>query len=169
MLEPTDIHQETRGQDGGGFVKSVLTKVEMLGRLRAERIAEEALAAGVTEIETHAHGALVEQLCTVMLIESLQQFLHLLEMVGLVAAIAAATPLARLPLILNRRKNLDLDHMSHVRLRINRAFANVARVVKHHHLREPVAGGTAFNDFVGALEHARPTTLSLPASCGEGK
>jgi hypothetical protein len=141
----------------------------MLGCLRAERIAEEPLAAGVTEIETHAHGAFVEQLCTVMIIESLQQFLHLLEMVGLVAAIAAATRLARFPLILHRRENLDLNHMSHVRLRIDRAFANVARVVKHDHLREAVAGGAAFHRFVGALEHSRPTTLSLPASCGEGK
>jgi hypothetical protein len=149
--------------------KSVLTEVEMLGCLRAERIAKEPLATGITEIETHAHGAFVEQLCTVTIIESLQQFLHLLEMVGLVAAIAAATPLARFPLIFHRCENLDLNHMSHVRLRINRAFANVARVVKHYHLREAAGRGRGGSSFRSAFEHIRPTTLSLPASCGEGK
>ncbi len=150
-------------------MKLVLTEVEMLGGLRAERVAEEPLAAGVAEVESHAHGALVEQPVTIMFVEPFEQFLHLFEMVGFVTPIAAATSLAPFSPILNRRENLDLDHVSHVRLRVDWAFANVARIVKHRLLHEAVAEGRADEFSVSALEHPRPMTLSLPASCDKGK
>ena len=61
----------------------------MLGGLGAERVAKKPLAAGVAQIESHAHGALVEEPVAVVLVEPLEQVLHLLEMVGFVSAIAA--------------------------------------------------------------------------------
>jgi hypothetical protein len=147
----------------------VLTEVEMLGGLRAERIAEEPLSAGVAEVESHAHGAFVEQPVTIMLVEPFEQLLHLCEMVGFVTTIAVATSLAPFFPILNRRENLDLDHVSHVRLRVDRAFTNVARIVKHRLLHEAVAEGEANEFFMSALEHPCPMTLSVPASCDKGK
>jgi hypothetical protein len=131
-----------RAMNGRAGVKSVLTEVEMLGGLRAEGIAKEALAAGVAEIESHAHSAFVKQPRAVVVVESFEEFLHLLKMVGLIAAIAA-TRLTGFSFILNRRENLNLDHMSHVRLRVDWAFANVARVVTHHVLHEVRAEGVA--------------------------
>lgn len=154
------------GPTGG---KSVLTKVEMLRRLRAERIAKKSLTAGVTKVESHRHRALVEQTGAIVIVEPLEQLLHLLKMVGLVTTITATTPLARFPFILNRRENLDLDHMSHVRLRVDRAFANVARIVKHLLLHEAVAGDAAFQNFTSNSHRSCPMRMSLTASCSEGK
>lgn len=136
--------------DGPGGIELVLTEVEMLGRLRTKRVAEKPLAAGVAQVEPHADRAFVKEPRTVTFVELLEQFLHLLEMVGLIAANAVTTILARLPFILDRRKNLDFDNVSHVRLRVDGALANVARIVKHHFLHEAVAEGTAGDFLRGA-------------------
>jgi hypothetical protein len=146
-----------------------LTEVEVLGGLRAERVAEEPLPAGVAQVESHAHGALVEQPVAIVLVEAFEQFLHLFEMIGFVTTIAAATSVAPFPTILNRGENLDLDHVSHVRLRVDRAFANVARKVKHRLLHEAVAEGKAGEFLMSTFKRPSPMTLSLPASCGKGK
>jgi len=112
--------------DGPAGVTLVLAELEMLRRLRAERVAEEPLTAGVAQIEPHRDRALVEQTGAVLVVQSLEQFLHLFKVVVIFRRLAAACRRTACTGIVHGLKDFDLHHMSHVRLRVDGAFANVA-------------------------------------------
>jgi hypothetical protein len=59
-----------------------------------------------------------------------EEFLHRLEVIGLrPRRIAMAAGAHRR--LLHRGENFDFHHVAHVRVRINRSFAHIARVMKH--------------------------------------
>ncbi len=110
---------------GPAGVKSVLTEVELLAALDAERILHEPLPADVAQIEPHRLGRVVDH--RVLTVEPLEQVLHLLEMIRVAPVALTAAGLA----VFDRRKDLDLHHMPPARLRVDRALADVAGVMQH--------------------------------------
>jgi hypothetical protein len=121
--------------DGPAAVQSVLTEVELLAALGAERVLDEPLSAAIAQIEPQRHGAFVEKAGTILIVEPFEQFLHLLEMILVVPIAAAAVGRTAGRRIFNGLKHLDLHDMANIGVRVDRAFAQVARVMEHAFLR----------------------------------
>ena len=162
-----------RGAPAGGRGEpvSVVAEVELLAGLDAERVLHEPLPAGIAEIEPQRPGAVVEAVSS-SASSIARAVLHVFEVIGLLAGRIAVS--RRPHPVVDRGKHLDLDHVPHVRGRVDRPFADVARVMEHRLLRGGLVGVAA------VFEQGRPppseqrkcrreVPVSVTATCGQGK
>ena len=129
----------------------------------------EPLPTGVTEIEPQRPRRVVEAGC-ISIIQALEQILHVFEVIDVggrtVRVLAAAF------LVVDRGKHFDLHDMTHIRGRVDRPLADVARVMEHHTLRVGLSRCGRFRTGpTAAVRHrqCRCGLLSVTATCGQGK
>jgi hypothetical protein len=98
---------------------SVVAEVQALPRLPTERILEKGSSALIAEIESQRAGGLVLEHGKILLVDPLQEFLNVIEMIEVI-------PLFARIISIKRPEDIDLHHVPSLATGVDRPFAHVA-------------------------------------------